>query len=138
MMPDLPNMGRLRDLEGFKEYFDNPAFRSDGLKIYPTLVIRGTGLYELWKTGHYKNYTPDELVDVVSQILALVPPWTRVYRIQVMIVLCFSLNVLHVFNSLTLSHTHILLIAFFGLVVQRDIPMPLVTSGRTVVNLLFF
>ncbi|KAF8910706.1 hypothetical protein CPB85DRAFT_1305127 [Mucidula mucida] len=25
----------------FKEYFENPAFRSDGLKIYPTLVIRG-------------------------------------------------------------------------------------------------
>jgi elongator complex protein 3 len=93
MMPDLPNMGKERDMEGFREYFENPQFRSDGLKIYPTLVIRGTGLYELWKTGHYKNYTPEELVDVVAQILALVPPWTRVYRIQ------------------------------------RDIPMPLVTSG---------
>lgn len=93
MMPDLPNTGRDRDLEGFKEYFENPQFRTDGLKIYPTLVIRGTGLYELWKTGHYKNYTPDELVDVVAQILSMVPPWTRVYRIQ------------------------------------RDIPMPLVTSG---------
>eukprot|EP00607_Mallomonas_marina_P000536 CAMPEP_0182424678 /NCGR_PEP_ID=MMETSP1167-20130531/10913_1 /TAXON_ID=2988 /ORGANISM="Mallomonas Sp, Strain CCMP3275" /LENGTH=550 /DNA_ID=CAMNT_0024604665 /DNA_START=93 /DNA_END=1741 /DNA_ORIENTATION=+ len=93
MMPDLPNTGRQRDLEGFREYFENPAFRSDGLKLYPTLVIRGTGLYELWKTGSYKNYTPDELVDVISQMLALVPPWTRVYRIQ------------------------------------RDIPMPLVTSG---------
>lgn len=92
-MPDLPNMGKERDMEGFREYFENPQFRSDGLKIYPTLVIRGTGLYELWKTGHYKNYTPEELVDVVAQILALVPPWTRVYRIQ------------------------------------RDIPMPLVTSG---------
>mmetsp|Transcript_6557 Transcript_6557/g.10719 ORF Transcript_6557/g.10719 Transcript_6557/m.10719 type:complete len:553 (-) Transcript_6557:65-1723(-) len=93
MMPDLPNMGRDRDLDGFREYFENPNFRSDGLKIYPTLVIRGTGLYELWKTGNYKNYTPDELVDVIAQILAMVPPWTRVYRIQ------------------------------------RDIPMPLVTSG---------
>jgi elongator complex protein 3 len=93
MMPDLPNMGRERDLEGFKEYFDNPLFRTDGLKIYPTLVIRGTGLYELWKTGQYKNYTPSDLVDVVAQLLAMVPPWTRVYRIQ------------------------------------RDIPMPLVTSG---------
>jgi elongator complex protein 3 len=58
MMPDLPNMGMERDLEGFKEYFENPRFRSDGLKIYPTLVIRGTGLYELWKTGRYKNYSP--------------------------------------------------------------------------------
>jgi elongator complex protein 3 len=93
MMPDLPNTGRDRDIEGMKEYFENPQFRTDGLKIYPTLVIRGTGLYELWKTGHYKNYTPEELVDVVAQILAMVPPWTRVYRIQ------------------------------------RDIPMPLVTSG---------
>ncbi|KAG2363393.1 hypothetical protein BDR07DRAFT_1404209 [Suillus spraguei] len=93
MMPDLPNVGLERDLEQFKEYFENPAFRSDGLKIYPTLVIRGTGLYELWRTGKYKNYTPNVLVDVVARILALVPPWTRVYR------------------------------------VQRDIPLPLVTSG---------
>ena len=68
MMPDLPNMGKERDLDGFREYFENPQFRSDGLKIYPTLVIRGTGLYELWKTGNYKNYTPEELVDVVAQV----------------------------------------------------------------------
>jgi elongator complex protein 3 len=32
MMPDLPHMGYERDLEGFKEYFENPAFRSDGMK----------------------------------------------------------------------------------------------------------
>jgi elongator complex protein 3 len=93
MMPDLPNVGMERDLEQFKEFFENPAFRSDGLKIYPTLVIRGTGLYELWRTGRYKNYTPEALIDLVAKILAMVPPWTRVYR------------------------------------VQRDIPMPLVTSG---------
>ena len=93
MMPDLPNVGLERDLAQFHEYFENPAFRSDGLKIYPTLVIRGTGLYELWRTGRYKNYTPNVLVDIVARILALVPPWTRVYR------------------------------------VQRDIPLPLVSSG---------
>lgn len=93
MMPDLPNAGYERDLEGMKEYFENPAFRSDGMKLYPTLVIRGTGLYELWKTGRYQNYTPDQLVELTAQILSLVPPWTRMYRIQ------------------------------------RDIPMPLVSSG---------
>ena len=26
-----------------QEFFENPGFRADGLKIYPTLVIRGTG-----------------------------------------------------------------------------------------------
>jgi elongator complex protein 3 len=93
MMPDLPNMGIERDIEGFKEYFENPEFRTDGLKVYPTLVIRGTGLYELWKTGKYKNYDPNTLIDLVAKILSLVPPWVRIYRIQ------------------------------------RDIPMPLVTSG---------
>ena len=40
------------------------------------------GLYELWKTGRYKSYPPGVLVDLVARILALVPPWTRVYRVQ--------------------------------------------------------
>ena len=93
LMPDLPNTGYERDLLGYQEYFENPAFRSDGIKLYPTLVIRGTGLYELWKTGRYQNYTPQQLVELTAQILSLVPPWTRLYRIQ------------------------------------RDIPMPLVSSG---------
>jgi len=82
MMPDLPNVGMERDIDQFREYFENPAFRTDGLKIYPTLVIRGTGLYELWRTGRYKNYTPNALVDLVARILALIPPWTRIYRVQ--------------------------------------------------------
>nr|CAH7748692.1 unnamed protein product [Callosobruchus chinensis] len=93
MMPNLPNVDLDRDIDQFVEFFKNPDFRTDGLKIYPTLVIRGTGLYELWKTGRYKSYPPSVLVDLIAKILALVPPWTRVYR------------------------------------VQRDIPMPLVSSG---------
>ncbi|KAM2166665.1 hypothetical protein ACFX1R_040641 [Malus domestica] len=82
MMPDLPNVGVERDMESFREFFEIPLFRADGLKIYPTLVIRGTGLYELWKTGRYRNYPPEQLVDIVARILAMVPPWTRVYRVQ--------------------------------------------------------
>ncbi|RVE41643.1 hypothetical protein evm_013706 [Chilo suppressalis] len=74
MMPNLPNVPKKRDLAQFREYFDNPKFISDGLKIYPTLVIKGTGLYELWKNGKYKNYSPDELVDFLAKILSFVPP----------------------------------------------------------------
>jgi len=43
MMPDLPNVGWERDVECFREFFENPEFRTDGLKLYPTLVIRGEG-----------------------------------------------------------------------------------------------
>lgn len=35
MMPDLPNMGMERDLQGFREYFENPLFRSDGTHTAP-------------------------------------------------------------------------------------------------------
>lgn len=82
IMPNLPNVDLERDLNQFVELFQNPAFRPDGLKIYPTLVIRGTGLYELWKTNRYKSYPPSVLIDLLAQALALVPPWTRIYRIQ--------------------------------------------------------
>lgn len=61
MMPDLPNVDWERDVESFREFFENPDFRTDGLKIYPTLVIRGTGLYELWKKGLYKSYPPEKV-----------------------------------------------------------------------------
>ena len=81
MMPDLPNVGWERDIESFREFFENPAFRTDGLKVYPTLVIRGTGLYELWKAGLYRNYEPVQLIDLVARILALVPPWVRLLLI---------------------------------------------------------
>ena len=46
------------------------------------VVVVVVGLYELWKTGRYKSYPPSVLVDLVARILALVPPWTRIYRVQ--------------------------------------------------------
>lgn len=57
MMPNLPNVDIERDMAQFVEYFANPAFRSDGLKLYPTLVIRGTGLYELWKWYYFAIFS---------------------------------------------------------------------------------
>lgn len=82
MMPNLPNVDKQRDYAQFAEYFDNPRFRSDGLKIYPTLVIKDTGLYELWKNRLYRSYSPDELIEFIARILSYIPPWVRVYRVQ--------------------------------------------------------
>ncbi|KAI5184635.1 elongator complex protein 3 [Nematocida homosporus] len=82
MMPNLPNVDMERDVLQFHEFFANPKFRTDGLKIYPTLVIRGTGLYELWKNGKYTNYSPNDLIDLLAKIFVMVPPWIRIYRVQ--------------------------------------------------------
>jgi len=82
MMPNLPNVDRKRDAAQFYEYFDSCRFRSDGLKIYPTLVIRDTGLYELWKNNKYRSYSPDELIEFLAEVMSYVPPWTRIYRVQ--------------------------------------------------------
>ncbi|KAJ6229946.1 elongator complex protein [Anaeramoeba flamelloides] len=82
MMPNLPDVDEERDLEGFKEFFENPDFRPDGLKIYPTLVIRGTELYEMWKDGKYKSFTPHALVDLIAKIFMYIPPWMRIFRVQ--------------------------------------------------------
>ena len=40
---DLTGLCTFNRCNFLKEFFTNPAFHADGLKIYPTLVIRGTG-----------------------------------------------------------------------------------------------
>lgn len=82
MMPDLPLTDFERDLDGFNELFENPVWRPDGLKLYPTLVMRGTKLYDQWKTREYVPLDPDELITLIAEILRIVPPWVRVFRVQ--------------------------------------------------------
>ncbi|KAL7714284.1 Elongator complex protein 3 [Entamoeba marina] len=82
MMPNLPGVPPERDVFTFSEMFSDGGYQCDGLKIYPTLVIRGTRLYEMWRKGHFHSYTNEEIVDVLARCLALIPPWVRVHRIQ--------------------------------------------------------
>ena len=82
MMPDLPLTDFERDVDGFIELFENPLWRPDGLKLYPTLVMRGTKLYDQWKTKEYVPLDKDVLVTLIAEILRVVPPWVRVFRVQ--------------------------------------------------------
>ena len=45
----------------------NPDF----VRVYPTVVISGTKLFELWQTGKYKTRTLDETVEICAEILGI-------------------------------------------------------------------
>jgi len=82
MMPSLPLSNLEKDLEAFRRIFEDANFKPDMLKIYPTLVVKGTRLYDMWKRGEYKPNKDEELIELVMNIKKLLPPWVRIQRIQ--------------------------------------------------------
>jgi len=82
IMPGLPGSDFNRDLEAFKTLFEDPRFRPDMLKIYPTLVVKGTKLYEMWIKGEYKPLTDEEAIELISEMYRYIPKWVRVMRVQ--------------------------------------------------------
>jgi len=82
MMPGLPTMTPQDDIDDFKKLFDDPAFRPDMLKIYPTLVLENTGLYNSYKDGKYLPYSDQEMINVLTEIKKTIPRWVRIMRVQ--------------------------------------------------------
>jgi len=82
IMPGLPGSNFERDLKMFKTIFEDERFKPDYLKIYPTLVMEGTELYEWYKAGKYKPYTTEEVVELIAKAKRYLPEWVRVQRIQ--------------------------------------------------------
>ena len=82
MMPGLPGSDIQNDFKTFKTIFQDERFKPDALKIYPTLVMPGTKLFEMWKTGEYKPYAFDDTVQLIADIKKIVPKWVRIQRIQ--------------------------------------------------------
>ncbi|HVO78223.1 MAG TPA: tRNA uridine(34) 5-carboxymethylaminomethyl modification radical SAM/GNAT enzyme Elp3 [Methanomassiliicoccales archaeon] len=82
LMPGLPGASPQKDLESFRAVFEDERFRPDMLKIYPTLVVKGTPLYESWRRGEYSPYDTEKATEVVAEMKALTPKWARIQRIQ--------------------------------------------------------
>ncbi|MCI4372574.1 MAG: tRNA uridine(34) 5-carboxymethylaminomethyl modification radical SAM/GNAT enzyme Elp3 [Thermoplasmata archaeon] len=82
LMLGLPGMDPARDLEDFDRMFESPDFRPDFLKIYPTLVLPGTPLYDDWRAGRYAPYDTETAVSVLAAMKRRLPPWVRIQRIQ--------------------------------------------------------
>jgi elongator complex protein 3 len=82
LMLGLPGMDPTRDLADFRELFESPEYRPDMIKIYPTLVLPGTALYEDWKAGRYVPYDTVTAAELIARCKEVLPPWVRIQRIQ--------------------------------------------------------
>ncbi|MGB3988483.1 MAG: tRNA uridine(34) 5-carboxymethylaminomethyl modification radical SAM/GNAT enzyme Elp3 [Minisyncoccales bacterium] len=81
MMPNLPGSNIKKDLEIFKTLFNDPRFKPDHLKIYPTVTIKNTILYDMWKRGEYTPYSDKDLKSLMKRVKALIPKYVRIQRL---------------------------------------------------------
>ena len=82
MMPGLPGVSRKDDLRSLKQIFSDEDYKPDMLKVYPTLVMPGTPLYELYKKGLYKPIDIDDAAKMIVEMKKIVPKYCRIMRIQ--------------------------------------------------------
>ncbi len=47
------------------------ALQPDGVRIYPTVIVRDTALYDLWKAGQYREHTVEDAVSVCAVLLPM-------------------------------------------------------------------
>ena len=66
MMTGLPGSDDKSDLASAREI---AALGPDGVRIYPTVIVRDTALYDLWKAGRYKEHTVEDAVRVCARIV---------------------------------------------------------------------
>ncbi len=82
MMPGLPNVSRDEDIWCYKELFENPAYKPDMLKVYPTMVMPGTKLFLDYKQGKYTPLSTTQAADIISEMVKFVPKYCRIMRVQ--------------------------------------------------------
>jgi elongator complex protein 3 len=80
-MPGLPGSNPEEDLKLSALLFDDPRFRPDGLKIYPTMVVEGTELEKWYRQNLYQPYEAGVMMDLIARIKALVPKYVRISRV---------------------------------------------------------
>ena len=68
MMTGLPGSTDERDVETAKKII---ALEPDGVRVYPTVIVRGTKLFDMWQAGIYPEHTVEDAVRVCAKIVPL-------------------------------------------------------------------
>ncbi len=68
MMTGLPGDTEEKDLETARRLI---ALRPDGVRIYPTVIVRDTALCRMWERGDYREHTVEDAVRICARLLPL-------------------------------------------------------------------
>ena len=82
MMPGLPTMTPETDIQDFKQLFDDSDLKPDMLKIYPSLVLENTPMFDDYKNQNYKPYSDEDMIRVLTEVKKNIPKWVRIMRVQ--------------------------------------------------------
>ena len=68
------------DEADYARFVSETAFQPDEVKLYPCVLVEGTGLVEKHASGQWQPYAEDELVGLLARDVLATPPFTRVSR----------------------------------------------------------
>jgi len=80
-MPNLPGSNPQKDIEMAHLMYEDPRFKPDFLKIYPSQVIAGTEMFREWERGEFTPYNDKLLKEVLKSIKKITPPFVRIDRL---------------------------------------------------------
>lgn len=66
MMTGLPGDTPERSLETARRI---AALKPDGVRVYPTVIVRDTALYDMWRRGEYAEHTVEQAASVCAHIM---------------------------------------------------------------------
>lgn len=68
------------DKQDYQRLVTDPAFQPDEVKLYPCVLVNGTGLCARYEDGSWQPYSEEELVDVLVADTCATPAFTRISR----------------------------------------------------------
>ena len=68
MMTGLPGDSEEKSIETARRII---ALRPDGVRIYPTVIVRDTALFDLWQAGEYSPHTVEDAVNVCARLVPM-------------------------------------------------------------------
>ena len=82
MMPGLPGSNPDKDLDDLRSLFEDPNLKPDMLKVYPTLVLKDTPLFNMYQMGKYQPIDRETMIELMVKAKRFVPRWVRIMRVQ--------------------------------------------------------